>query len=86
MTHSLASRTAAAALLSLVLVSTGVSTASARPDPIDVRPADTEGSVMSCALQRIDTQLVRCDNLTGAGVSAPLFIPELQPVSPAGAR
>jgi hypothetical protein len=86
MAHSLASRSAAAALLSLVLVSTGASTASARPDPIDLRPADTAGAVLGCALQRIDTQLVRCDNLTGAGVSAPLFIPELQPVPAAGAR
>jgi hypothetical protein len=30
-----------------------------------------------CPLQRIGTQLVRCDNLTGAGVRAPTWIPEL---------
>ena len=30
----------------------------------------------SCPLQRIGTQLVRCDNLTGAGVRAPSWIPE----------
>lgn len=29
-----------------------------------------------CLLTRIETQLVRCDNLTGAGVSAPFWIPE----------
>ncbi|MDJ0459894.1 hypothetical protein PUN71_022050 [Arthrobacter sp. NQ7] len=29
-----------------------------------------------CALERIDTQLVRCDNLTGGNVSAPDWIPE----------
>jgi hypothetical protein len=86
MTHSLASRTAATALLALTLVSTGASTASARPDPIDVRSAATGTSAMGCALQRIGTQLVRCDNYTGAGVPAPLFIPERQLVPPAGAR
>jgi hypothetical protein len=31
----------------------------------------------SCPLQRIGTQLVRCDNLTGSGVRAPSWIPEL---------
>lgn len=29
-----------------------------------------------CPLERIGTQLVRCDNLTGAGVDAPFWIPE----------
>ncbi|MHC6230000.1 hypothetical protein ACX5I6_09905 [Arthrobacter sp. MMS24-T111] len=29
-----------------------------------------------CPLERIGTQLVRCDNLTGAGVAAPFWIPE----------
>ncbi|MGM9470476.1 hypothetical protein ACS5PJ_00580 [Pseudarthrobacter sp. YS3] len=29
-----------------------------------------------CLLTRLETQLVRCDNLTGAGVSAPYWIPE----------
>ncbi|MGO4237237.1 hypothetical protein [Pseudarthrobacter sp. YAF2] len=35
-------------------------------------------SFENCALTRIGTQLVRCDNLTGAGVTAPLWIPEQQ--------
>ena len=30
-----------------------------------------------CPLRRIDRQLLRCDNLTGSGVPAPLSIPEL---------
>ena len=30
----------------------------------------------NCPLQRIDTQLVKCDNLTGAGVEAPVWVPE----------
>lgn len=31
---------------------------------------------VDCPLERIDTQLVRCDNLTGDGVSAPFWILE----------
>ena len=42
------------------------------PDP----PQDTFSS-RRCPLRRIDTQLVRCDALTGAGVRAPSWIPEL---------
>ena len=49
------------------------------PDP----PQDTFSS-RRCPLQRIDTQLVRCDNLTGGGVQAPSWIPEL--TSKAGDR
>jgi hypothetical protein len=33
-------------------------------------------SYADCPLERIGTQLVRCDNLTGAGVDAPFWIPE----------
>ncbi|MHA7303813.1 hypothetical protein ACX80E_00960 [Arthrobacter sp. TMN-49] len=29
-----------------------------------------------CALRRIERQLTRCDSLTGAGVLAPLWVPE----------
>ncbi|MEW1808843.1 hypothetical protein [Pseudarthrobacter sp. NPDC080039] len=29
-----------------------------------------------CPLERVGTQLVRCDNLTGGNVSAPDWIPE----------
>ena len=35
-------------------------------------------SFVPCPLERIDTQLVRCDNLTGAGAEAPFWIPEQQ--------
>jgi hypothetical protein len=31
----------------------------------------------NCPLRRVGNQLVRCDNLTGAGVSAPHWVPEL---------
>lgn len=32
-----------------------------------------------CPLTRIGTQFVRCDILTGAGVDAPAWVPELYP-------
>ncbi|MGH8893761.1 MAG: hypothetical protein ACRDWY_10740 [Actinomycetes bacterium] len=35
------------------------------------------GNDLSCPLRRIGRQLVRCDNLTGAGVPAPLSVPRL---------
>jgi hypothetical protein len=52
----------------------------ARPD--DGRNPNTPRVVAftidrDCPLRRIDRQLLRCDNLTGAGAPAPLFIPEL---------
>jgi hypothetical protein len=40
-------------------------------------PPQGAAFVNGCPLQRIGTQLVRCDNLTGAGVRAPCWIPEL---------
>jgi hypothetical protein len=66
-----------AAATSILLVTTSP-VASARPDtggPVsDVRAVTSRGH---CPLMRVGTQLVRCDNLTGAGVSAPFWIPEL---------
>ena len=47
------------------------------PEPAPHRSIAFSGSPLNCPLHRIDRQLVRCDNLTGAGVAAPLFIPEL---------
>jgi hypothetical protein len=46
-------------------------TASPPPDP-----SQAIGFGNDCPLQRIGTQFVRCDNLTGAGVPAPSWIPE----------
>jgi hypothetical protein len=47
----------------------------ATASPPDRPPGTTFAN--SCPLQRIGTQLVRCDNLTGSGVRAPSWIPEL---------
>jgi len=42
--------------------------------------SDSDDEVLNtyvdCPLERIGSQLVRCDNLTGAGVDAPYWIPE----------
>lgn len=48
----------------------------ARLTPGDGRADDDQPT---CPLRRLDTQFVRCDLLTGAGVPAPAFIPEWTP-------
>ena len=76
------SRLATALALSAVLAGVGTLPAAARPDDgRGGRPGTPRVVVVNagrdCPLRRLDRQLVRCDNLTGAGVPAPLFIPEL---------
>ena len=73
-------RIATAAAIVTMLAGFTAFPAAARP--FDPEPAPTSriafpNSPLACPLRRIDRQLVRCDNLTGAGVPAPLFIPEL---------
>ena len=61
----------AALLLSL----SAAPAAFARPEPQPPSiPASSYGP--RCSLERIGTQFVRCDNLTGAGVPAPSWIRE----------
>ena len=38
----------------------------------------------ACPLERVGTQYVRCDNLTGAGVAAPSWVPQQSSVSSDG--
>jgi hypothetical protein len=74
------SRIASTMALSAVLVGAGALSAAARPadEHARLRPPVVALAVgRDCPLRRLDRQLVRCDNLTGDGVSAPLFIPEL---------
>jgi hypothetical protein len=74
------SRIASTMALSAVLVGAGALSAAARPadEHARLRPPVVALVVgRDCPLRRLDRQLVRCDNLTGDGVSAPLFIPEL---------
>jgi hypothetical protein len=66
----------AAALVLLI----GATPAAARPDagtPVTSTAsatASTSANSGRCALERIGTQLVRCDNLTGNGVAAPGWV------------
>jgi hypothetical protein len=68
-------RTAATTLLALVLAAGSASAASARPAPDDTGTTDGPNAGFNCPLRRIDDQLVRCDNLTGAGGPAPASVP-----------
>lgn len=63
-----------ATLVSLLTFGVVIPAASARFDPGSPSVPLTPSS--RCELQRVGTQFVRCDNLTGAGVRAPLWIPE----------
>jgi hypothetical protein len=72
----LLARYAAAAAAATLLTGLAATSAAARPDPGEPIPVRFS-SYANCSLNRIDTQLVRCDNLTGAGVVAPAYIPEL---------
>lgn len=67
----------AAALVLLV----GATPASARPDagaPVTSATSSTTSTTSTdsgrCPLERIGTQLVRCDDLTGNGVAAPGWV------------
>ena len=64
-------RTGAAAAGVILVLTGGLPTAVAASPP-DPSRAFSNG----CQLERIGTQLVRCDNLTGAGARAPSWIPE----------
>jgi hypothetical protein len=73
------SRWAPAVTGALIIASLTAVPASARQDPgpqssTSNQTRDGDGS---CPLARVGTQLVRCDNLTGDGVTAPLWVPEL---------
>jgi hypothetical protein len=73
-----------AAVVTLMTTAPALS-ATARPDPGDPSAeqsctAVARGHALSyepnCPLRRIGDQLVRCDNLTGAGAAAPSWVPE----------
>ena len=68
-------RCSAAAATATLVAGLAAIPAAARPDPGE--PIPIRFSYANCPLNRIDTQLVRCDNLTGAGVTASASVPEL---------
>jgi hypothetical protein len=65
---------AGAAFLSLAVAGPAGAIPEPPPSPQAVQYTD----LRSCALTRIGEQFVRCDNLTGAGVPAPSWIPVQQ--------
>ena len=64
---------AAAALL---LAAAIPAPAQARLDPGTTNSTAPVSVSPQCPLRRIDRELTRCDSLTGAGVLAPLWVPE----------
>ncbi|NYG08102.1 hypothetical protein BJ986_002589 [Phycicoccus badiiscoriae] len=62
--------TAAALLVALVALPAA---AHQDPGPAPLAPPAT----YFCAIQRVDTQFVGCDNLTGNGVPAPAWVGEV---------
>jgi hypothetical protein len=62
--------------IALALALAGPSPALAKPDPGGPVVGGPATMTTVCSLTRIGTQLVHCDQLTGAGVSAPSWVPE----------
>ncbi|WP_438855531.1 hypothetical protein [Agromyces sp. M3QZ16-3] len=66
----------AAALLSALTAAPAIARPEPAPEPtptvVSVQVADDD----RCPLRRVGTQFVRCDDLTGAGVPAPSWIPQ----------
>jgi hypothetical protein len=46
------------------------------PGPPATPSTHTQRSYPHCTLERLDLQLVRCDDLTGTGAPAPLTVPQ----------
>ena len=61
--------------VALALIGVVVTPAAARQDVGE--PLTNIGQGEPCSLQRVGTQFVRCDDLTGNDVPAPAFIPQL---------
>ncbi|CAN7460492.1 hypothetical protein [Knoellia sp. LjRoot47] len=73
---NLTRRIPAVAATTLLLLGATTLSASARPDPGEAFVATVEDSSDRCPLERVGTQFVRCDDLTGNGVPAPAWVPE----------
>jgi hypothetical protein len=71
----LLARCSAAAAAATIIAGLAVAPATARPDPGEPIP-NRFSSDDNCLLSRVGTQYVKCDNLTGAGVPAPAWVPE----------
>lgn len=69
-------RIPAAAATTMLLLGATTLPASARQDPGEVAVSPAQTATHQCLLERVGTQYVRCDNLTGNGVQAPASLPE----------
>lgn len=71
-------RVTVSALAAILISSAAAVPAVARQDPggPPTSPSTLIQNPWDCALTRIGTQFVRCDDLTGAGVPAPSWVPE----------
>jgi hypothetical protein len=58
----------------ILVIGLGALPAAARQDQGTAEP--TTAATYFCALQRVDTQFVACDELTGNGVPAPAWVDE----------
>lgn len=72
--HSRVISGTATALLLGGMLTTAALPAAARPDA--GAALERQSTPTSCSLERIGTQYVKCDDLTGGGVPAPRWIPE----------
>ena len=77
-THNSRWQAATVAALLLSAISAAPASAVRLHDPsLPALSASARGSNNhTCWLQRVGTHMVRCDNLTGNGVAAPLWMPE----------
>lgn len=66
---------ASVATLAFLLTGAGAASAMPYPGPYIRAPHVPSDHQQGCALERLATQLVRCDDLTGAGVRAPSHVP-----------
>jgi hypothetical protein len=63
--------------ITALVIALGALPAAARQDPGPVVPEkQASTATYVCALQRVGTQFVRCDDLTGNGVPAPGWVDE----------
>ena len=60
----------------ILIVCASAAPAAAAEHPGSPTQSAPSVSQYNCLLERVDNQYVRCDNLTGAGVPAPAWIPE----------
>jgi hypothetical protein len=74
---TLRARCLATAAAATLLAGFAATTAAARPDPGPPPTSQFPSNPLECSPSRIGTQIVKCDNLTGAGVDATAGIPKL---------